>query len=320
MPQFADYLRLMLPRRRAQWSIGIYVGATPLQLAPHPAIGSEPVLTPQSLDGIKASGVADPFMMRHGQGWLMFFEVENLLSGRGEIGLATSPDALSWRFEGIVLKEPFHLSYPHVWECDGAFYMLPESSGAGSLRLYKSTSFPFDWKFHKELMQGRIADATPFHHEGRWWMFALEGFRESDLMNIYYAEHPEGPWRGHSANPVLRGNRRAARPAGRVIRHEGALIRFAQDYEGVYGRAVRAFGIDQLTPETFVEHAIGAPEILGPSGRGWNATGMHHIDAHQRGPGDWIACVDGRRTVPYLPVLDVIRSRIHRAGIKGHAS
>jgi hypothetical protein len=312
MAQFANYLQLMRPRRRARWSIGIYAGPSPLQLAPHPAIGSAPVLTTRSLGGIKASGVADPFMMRHGQGWLMFFEIENLRSGRGEIGLAASPDAMSWHFEGVVLKEPFHLSYPCVWECGGDFYMLPESSGAGALRLYKAKSFPFDWTFDTELMRGRISDATPFHHDGRWWIFALHGFRDSDLMNIYYAEHPQGPWRAHSGNPVLRGNRSKSRPAGRFVRHESSLLRFAQDYEGTYGRAVHAFEIDQLAPDAFVEHPVGESELLGPSGAGWNATGMHHVDAHQRGPGDWIACVDGRATETYLPALDAIRSRMHR--------
>jgi hypothetical protein len=246
----------------------------------------------------------------------MFFEVENLRSGRGEIGVASSPDALSWRFERIVLKEPFHLSYPHVWLSGGTYYMLPESSAAGSLRLYKSASFPFEWNFDRELLHASLADATPFEHEGRWWMFALEGFRQNDLMNIYHAEKPEGPWQAHRSNPVSRGDRCTSRPAGRVIRYQGALVRFSQDFSGVYGRAVRAFRIERLTPDEFAEHEIEG-EIVGPSGHGWNETGMHHVDAHERGPGEWIACVDGRRTVNYLPLLDTLRSRLHRAGIGG---
>jgi len=312
MARFADYLALLKPHTRAQWSIGIYAGSSPLQMAPHPGLGEQPVLTVHSLGTIKASGVADPFMVKHGGGWFMFFEIENLLSGRGEIGVASSADALSWRFERVVLKEPFHLSYPHVWQFEGTFYMLPESSAAGSLRLYKAASFPFDWRFERELIRAPLADATTFEHEGRWWMFALEGFRQYDVMNIYHAPHPEGPWTSHRGNPIFRGNRRTSRSAGRVIRHDGALVRFAQDYESVYGRAVRAFRIERLTADEFLEHPIER-EILGPSGNHWNASGMHHIDAHERGPGDWIACVDGRRTVRYLPFLDVARSRVHRA-------
>ena len=49
-----------------------------------------------------------------------------------------------------------------------------------------------------------------------------------------------------------------------------------------------------LTPTAFeeIEDAEGA---LAPSGRGWNAGGMHHVDAHCLAPGQWLACVDGFR-------------------------
>ena len=29
------------------------------------------------------------------------------------------------------------------------------------------------------------------------------------------------------------------------------------------------------------------------TGNGWNAAGMHHVDAHQQPDGKWLACVDG---------------------------
>jgi hypothetical protein len=32
--------------------------------------------------------------------------------------------------------------------------------------------------------------------------------------------------------------------------------------------------------------------VLVPDGSGWNASGMHHVDAHQVGE-SWLACVDG---------------------------
>jgi hypothetical protein len=266
-------------------------------------------LTPDSLGGIKADGVADPFMVRCGHEWLMFFEIENRASGRGEIGLATSGDALSWRFEGIVLKEPFHLSYPHVWEADGSYYMLPESGAAGAVRLYKANSFPFEWTFRGELIHGDLVDATPFYHAGRWWIMALEGFRRRDAFVIYFADRLEGPWYPHSRNPIVENDRRASRPAGRMISYGGALIRFAQDDSEHYGRMVLPFAIEELTPYSYAERPIGDGPILGPGGSGWNATGMHHMDAHELGPNEWIACVDGRRTVWRWPVTRRLAAR-----------
>ena len=39
----------------------------------------------------------------------------------------------------IVLAEPFHLSYPYVFEWQGSHYMIPESGAAKSVRLYRAS-------------------------------------------------------------------------------------------------------------------------------------------------------------------------------------
>src|SRR5687767_8104954 len=100
-------------QRNAIWSIGIYSGESPFHL--RPADGSHnPVLTRQNVSDVPACFVADPFMLQVRGTWHMFFEVMNSRSGRGEIGWATSEDALKWKYRQIVLREPFHLSYPYV--------------------------------------------------------------------------------------------------------------------------------------------------------------------------------------------------------------
>ncbi len=45
--------------------------------------------------------------------WFTFFEVLSREYGRGEIGLAASVDGFEWQYRQIVLREPFHLSYPN---------------------------------------------------------------------------------------------------------------------------------------------------------------------------------------------------------------
>ena len=315
MARLSDYLRLLVPQRRARWSIGIYAGATPWSLSPHPALAGQPALDAAALGSVRADGVADPFIVMQGGAWWMFFEVENRDSGRGEIGLATSADGVSWRFDGIVLQEPFHLSYPHVFEWEGQHYMLPECSAAGSVRLYKASSFPRQWEFHAELLRGDLADATPFRHGGRWWIIAQEGFHRRDAMVVFHAPRLEGPWTAHARNPIVTGNRRISRPAGRMIGFDGKLVRLAQDGEPHYGRSVTAFEIDELTPDAYAEHPLAGPaELLGPAGRGWNADGMHHMDAHRLAPDAWLACVDGRRTVWKWPVADRVSARLRRVG------
>ena len=96
-----------------------------------------------------------------------------------------------------------------------------------------------------------------------------------------------------------------------MIRHGGQWVRVAQDFEQHYGQMVRAYVVEELTPDTYRERPAHDHEqpILCASGTSWHASGMHHMDAHQRADGQWIACVDGRRTRWYWPVLDRAAAR-----------
>ena len=116
--------------RESVWSIAIYAGPTPFNLAPIHA-SNQPVLTPQDISDVRALFVADPFVVRHEDRWYMFIEVLNLVTQQGDIGLATSADGLTWDYEQIVIDEPFHMSYPSVFQHAGTWYMLPETEAAG---------------------------------------------------------------------------------------------------------------------------------------------------------------------------------------------
>src|SRR5688572_24477234 len=94
-----------------EWSIGIYVGKSPLDLKP-PSDLRNPVLTRHEVTDVRALFVADPFMVSVNGLWYMFFELWNRDSRKGEIGLATSVDGAQWSYQRVVLAEPFHLSYP----------------------------------------------------------------------------------------------------------------------------------------------------------------------------------------------------------------
>ena len=108
------------------WSIGIYAGDSPFHLAPAPA-ALNPVLTKDDIHDVPALFVADPFMISVAGVWHMFFEIFNLQTGKGEIGLATSDDGMVWRYERVVLSEDFHLSYPYVFAF--TFRTLMSSNG-----------------------------------------------------------------------------------------------------------------------------------------------------------------------------------------------
>lgn len=281
----------------SSWAIGIYAGDSPLDLAP--AEGARnPVLTARDVSDVPARLVADPFMIRQNNTWSMFFEVMNEQSNQGDIGLATSPDGLRWTYKQIVLDEPFHLSYPYVFEWQDTVYMLPESGEAEAIRLYQATAFPTEWSLAGTLLDGRhYLDSAILRFEDKWWLFTTPT-ESNDTLCLYYADELLGPWTEHPESPVIQGDANIARLGGRVLVFDGRVIRYAQDDAPVYGNRVQAFEITELTTTRYREKLLGAASAEGSplalSESGWNVRGMHHVDPHQVDGGKWIASVDGK--------------------------
>jgi hypothetical protein len=277
------------------WSIGIYdldVNGRSIKLN---ARQGNPFLTAADVKDMPARFVADPFLIREQGIFYLFFEVLGV--DRGVIGLATSTDGLRWRYERIVLEEPFHLSYPNVFKWKDDYYLVPESVAVNSVRLYKARHFPDSWQFVKPIIKDRsLVDSTVFIHQDLLWLFSSS--KDNQNLFLFYADRPEGPWREHPGSPIVRNNGRDARPAGNILDTGERLIRFSQDsqeYGEKYGRAVRGFEILTLTREEYKDRPLADNPLLKDSGAGWNSVGMHQLSAWPVGRGQWIAAVDGKR-------------------------
>lgn len=272
------------------WSIAIYSGESPFDLKP---VQRDPVLTKENVSDIPAKFVADPFMLQRDGRWYMFMEIMNTDRKLGEIGLAMSDDGLDWTYQHVVLQEQFHLSYPYVFEWHNDYYMIPETLNSGSICLYKADDFPARWSCAARLVEGQFADPSIFRFEDRWWMFASPRPYQHDTLRLYSAEELTGPWTEHPESPIVKDDKSRARPAGRILKFDERLFRLAQNCEPRYGSSVRAFEILQLTPNSYAEVEYHKSPILEAGSNGWNAMGMHHIDAHRQVDGKWLACVDG---------------------------
>lgn len=282
-------------REPQEFAIGIAIGDSPWSVRLPRSIAN-PVLTRDDVTDVPATFVADPFMCEHDGRWYLFFEVLNHLNHRGEIGVAVSPspDTTAWKYERIVLAEPYHLSYPYVFEWQGSHYMIPESGAARSVRLYRASEFPLRWEWVGNLLEGRrYADSSILYYSGKWWLFADTGpDGTSPELRLYFADELLGPWHEHPSSP-LRDDPHLSRPAGRVVVADGRPVRFAQDIYPVYGSSVSAFAVTKLTATEYEEQRLTDRPILAAGDAPWNRYGMHHIDPHLRRDGSWIACVDG---------------------------
>ena len=98
--------------------------------------------------------MADPFIVREGDDFYIFYEEmpSKLNSTWGDIAVLHSRDLQQWERIGVVLDEPFHLSFPNVFKYNGEWYMLPETGAIQEVRIYKAVDFPLKWSHAHTLL------------------------------------------------------------------------------------------------------------------------------------------------------------------------
>lgn len=254
------------------WSVAVFPSEKLLSFD----VPTSATLSREDLCDGKPCDLADPFILRKDDRWYLFFEHIPPETHVGKIAVATSSDARHWSYEGIVLDEPFHLSFPYVFEHKGRMYMIPESRQGGGIILYKASEFPKGWKRERMLIEGDYADPTIAFYNGRWWIFAV---RSAYSLAIFFSDSLEGPWREHPMSPMYAHDKGKTRPGGRLLVTKGGLIRFAQDNREGYGSKLRAFAITKLSRAKFEEKEIEKSPFLEAGGDGWRAKGMHQFDA-----------------------------------------
>jgi len=203
---------------------------------------------------------ADPFILnKQGKSYL-FFEEYLYQTRLGRILCAVMDENGEIGKPQVALERPYHLSYPFIFEHRGEIYMIPETAQNRAIEVYRCTSFPEKWDFHKTLMPDvQAVDTTLFEHSMRWWMFvniAHAGGSTWDELHIFYADDPlSTDWARHPLNPAI-SDVRTARPAGRIFRRDGGLIRPSQDSSLRYGYALNFNRITKLTPHEYEEELL----------------------------------------------------------------
>lgn len=238
---------------------------------------------------------ADPFVWERDGRRFVYFEEFPFATRRGHISaLELDAQARAVGEASPVIHEPYHLSYPFLFELEGELFMMPEKKESGGLDLYRCESYPYDWVREHRIMDGTgIVDGTLFENEGRWWLLCAtkgRGSRINETLTAFYADHPlSRHWTPHPGNPLVR-DFRWARPGGRIFRDDfGRLLRPAQDCVRRYGYGLGISEITRLTTTAFAERRIWYSS--GEDAGGWRA--MHHMDWHAG-----IMVMDAQRLLP----------------------
>lgn len=223
--------------------------------------------------------LADPFVWQ--QGDKTFCLVEDYTYGErlGRIS-AMEIDRQKASPPELVLVEPFHLSFPYLFEFEGTIYLCPECSGARQIRLYRATEFPRKWEFVKAIMNDVCAADTMLFEKGnRWWMLTnLDRTGQGDFgaeLYLFWSDSPlSDSWQAHPANP-LKIDSVGGRNAG-LLRDGDRLFRAGQ-VQGFdqYGVGVRLFEITSLSPNEYQERPV---DEIQPGFRD-RLLGTHHISS-----------------------------------------
>lgn len=197
---------------------------------------------------------ADPMLVdRDGETYLFYEAVEN---DRGHIAVSRVNEDCTLSAPSVVLKDGTHYSYPFVFEKDGVWYMIPESSEAREVRLYRAVEFPGRWELHSVLLRERAVDTTVFEQNGSWYLltFLTDGLSERVTPRAYrmrFEEEQVGleplPWENYDTLRV--------RGAGPVLRDGEDLLRPAQiSQEQRYGDAVAFYRVQ--TEKNYSEEQV----------------------------------------------------------------
>lgn len=223
--------------------------------------------------------LADPFVIARDGKDYCFVEDYSYATQRGSISvyeLGAEATLL-----GEVVAEPFHLSFPYMFEHGGTLYMVPESAKNNDIRLYECTEFPLQWRLKRVLMENvSAADSMIFAHGGKWWMFTnINPLGDSDHCSELYAFYTDDPingaWTAHAANPLIIDP--ACARNGGILFDAQSIYRVAQRQGFIqYGAGASIRRIAVLDTERYEEHVIRTIEPNFFEG----LIGTHHLHSN----------------------------------------
>jgi len=206
---------------------------------------------------------ADPFVITKNGRTICFVEDYCYTEKKAVIAAIEIAGQKQYKLLGPVIQEPFHMSFPYLFEYDNELYMVPETSEGNAIRLYKCIEYPLKWKYIKDIMSNvKAVDSIVFEYENRWWMLSTISTQgnEDDASQLlaYYSDSPlSDNWIAHAQNPLIFDSDIARN--GGFLGGEGSLPVRSRQKQGfnAYGVALSLARITELTPTTYSEEEIG---------------------------------------------------------------
>ena len=206
--------------------------------------------------------LADPFLFVHNDSLFLFYEQKKLHSN-GTIMMMQTADLKHWSEPVEVLRETFHLSYPWVFEQDGHVYMMPETCGDKSVRLYEAVDPELtEFRLVKKLIEQddddldfSFSDSSVVERDGKYYLFTTVRKDGVNQIRLFWSNEFMGQYHEHHKSPICIDNK-YGRNAGHLAEYSGELFRFAQDCENGYGDNVHVLRVRELSVDDYQEDVV----------------------------------------------------------------
>jgi len=205
---------------------------------------------------------ADPFVISKDKQHYIFVEEYIYKTGKGHISVLKLDEKGVLQNCERILEKKYHLSYPHIFEYEEEYYMIPETGSNKTIELYKCTSFPNKWVFVRNIMENISSrDTTVFYYNNKWWLFTsiieltTTTLSFNELFLYYSNDLFSSDWISHPENPIV-SDHKLSRPAGKIFIKENKIYRPSQDCSGIYGKALNINQITKLTENEYEEIPI----------------------------------------------------------------
>lgn len=217
---------------------------------------------------------ADPFIVKNGGKYYLFFEMYDRLKRKGLLGCREITENGAGDMN-VIYEGKSHLSYPFIYQKDGVYYIIPESNKSGELFRLKCVDFPLKWEKEKVLLHDRLVDTTMFTQNGVDFYISQRVSDDNvfDRLDLFYDQG--GELRECPSNPVKR-DAASARCAGRLFKDGGRLIRPSQNCSASYGGELNFNEVLEISPAGYSERRICtlSPKDIKLGGKN-NFTGVH---------------------------------------------
>jgi hypothetical protein len=221
--------------------------------------------------------LADPFVVTKNNLDYCFVEDFDFKTKKGCIAVYQLNEKDAHRI-GEASVEPFHMSFPYLFEFAGQQYMCPLTFAKKEIRLYRCVDFPLKWELSQVLMENvNAADTILFEKDNVWWLLTNIdplgiGDFSSELL-IFYADNPlSNHWTPHPKNPIP-VDPSSVRNGG-LLKYKDALYRVSQKQGfNMYGKGFSINKICVLDKQDYVEEKLTSIEANFFS----NLAGTHHL-------------------------------------------